>query len=204
MDIYGVFFSALADWSIYNPCWLSLAAQTRSLFNHSSCVYGGCLKWWYPTTMGFPTKNYLFWVFWGYRHLRKHSYISGKILTTSSDLNQKGALVLEVNPSGQERHINCRKCRRRNLETDLYRYRDTVTYYHIEYINMDLWSFVPCFRSLIVYETVMGRITLHVYFFSSASFHVSFIASHWSQFCYINHDSIFPGEHGHYELFIIS
>ena len=115
--------------------------------------------------MGFPTKNYLFWVFWGYRHLRKHSYISGKILTTSSDLNQKGALVLEVNPSGQERHINCRKCRRRNLETDLYRYRDTVTYYHIEYINMDLWSFVPCFRSLIVYETVMGRITLHVYFF---------------------------------------
>jgi len=32
----------------------------------------GCfLKWWYPTTMGFPTKNDPFGVFWGYNHLRK-------------------------------------------------------------------------------------------------------------------------------------
>ena len=27
--------------------------------------FGGFLKWWYPTTMGFPTKNYHFGVFWG-------------------------------------------------------------------------------------------------------------------------------------------
>ena len=27
-------------------------------------------KWWYPTTMGFPTKNDHFGVFWGYHHLR--------------------------------------------------------------------------------------------------------------------------------------
>ena len=33
---------------------------------------GGFLKWWYPTTMGFPTKNDHFEVFWGYHHLRKH------------------------------------------------------------------------------------------------------------------------------------
>ena len=33
---------------------------------------GGFLKWWYPTTMGFPTKNDHFGVFWGYHHLRKH------------------------------------------------------------------------------------------------------------------------------------
>ena len=33
------------------------------------------LKWWYPTTMGFPTKNDHFGVFWGYHHLRKHPYI---------------------------------------------------------------------------------------------------------------------------------
>jgi len=26
---------------------------------------GGFLKWWYPTTMGFPTKNDHFGVFWG-------------------------------------------------------------------------------------------------------------------------------------------
>ena len=35
---------------------------------------GGFLKWWYPTTMGFPTKNAHFGVFWGYHHLRKHPY----------------------------------------------------------------------------------------------------------------------------------
>ena len=37
--------------------------------------YGDFLKWWYPTTMGFPTKNDHFRVFWGYHHLRKHPYI---------------------------------------------------------------------------------------------------------------------------------
>ena len=36
--------------------------------------YRGFLKWWYPTTMGFPTKNDHFGVFWGYHHLRKHPY----------------------------------------------------------------------------------------------------------------------------------
>ena len=28
-------------------------------------ICGGFLKWWYPTTMGFPTKNDHFGVFWG-------------------------------------------------------------------------------------------------------------------------------------------
>ena len=37
--------------------------------------YGGFLKWWYPTTIGFPTKNDHFGVFWGYHHFRKHPYI---------------------------------------------------------------------------------------------------------------------------------
>ena len=37
-------------------------------------AYGGFLKWWYPTTMGFPTKNAHFGVFWGYHHLRKHPH----------------------------------------------------------------------------------------------------------------------------------
>ena len=36
--------------------------------------YGCFLKWWYPTTMAFPTKNDHFWLFWGYHHLRKHPY----------------------------------------------------------------------------------------------------------------------------------
>ena len=33
-------------------------------------AYGGFLKCWYPTTIGFPTKNDHFRVFWGYHHLR--------------------------------------------------------------------------------------------------------------------------------------
>ena len=37
-------------------------------------IYGGFLQWWYPTTMGFPTKNDHFGVFWGYHHFRKHPY----------------------------------------------------------------------------------------------------------------------------------
>ena len=38
-------------------------------------VYGGFLKWWYPTTMGFPTKNGHFGVFWGENHyFRKPPY----------------------------------------------------------------------------------------------------------------------------------
>ena len=37
-------------------------------------LYGGFLERWYPTTMGFPTKNDHVGVFWGYHHLRKHPY----------------------------------------------------------------------------------------------------------------------------------
>ena len=37
--------------------------------------FGGFLKWWYPTTVGFPTKNDHFGVFWGYHHLRKHPFV---------------------------------------------------------------------------------------------------------------------------------
>ena len=43
-----------------------------------SCIivsYGGFLKCWYPITMGFPTKNDQFGVFWGYHHLRKQTYV---------------------------------------------------------------------------------------------------------------------------------
>ena len=38
-----------------------------------STLKGGFLKWWYPTTMGFPTKKDHFGVFGGYHHLRKHA-----------------------------------------------------------------------------------------------------------------------------------
>ena len=44
------------------------------------CIYGSFLKWWYQTTIGFPTKDDHFGVFWGYHHLRKHPYICAYIL----------------------------------------------------------------------------------------------------------------------------
>ena len=42
-----------------------------------SKLYGGFLKWWYPATMGFPTKNDHFGVFGGYHYFRKHPYVPG-------------------------------------------------------------------------------------------------------------------------------
>ena len=37
-------------------------------------LYGGFLKWWYPTTIGFRTKNDHFGVFLRSHYLRKHPY----------------------------------------------------------------------------------------------------------------------------------
>ena len=42
---------------------------------HLTATYGGFPKWWYLTTIGFPTKNDPFGVFWGYHHVRKHPYV---------------------------------------------------------------------------------------------------------------------------------
>ena len=39
-------------------CWYGMKVT------HSIAIYGGFLKYWYPTTMGFPTKNDHFGVFW--------------------------------------------------------------------------------------------------------------------------------------------
>ena len=50
-------------------------------FYNIICVSGGFLKWWYPTTMGFPTKTDHFGVFWGYHHFRKHPYMYASTTT---------------------------------------------------------------------------------------------------------------------------
>ena len=49
--------------------------RSRSKVRYIPTIYGCFLKWWYPTTMGSPTKNDHFGVFWGYHHLRKNPYI---------------------------------------------------------------------------------------------------------------------------------
>ena len=52
-------------WPIYGHGLFDANSKTKS-------QYGCFLKWWYPTTMGFPTKNDQFGVFWGYHHFWKH------------------------------------------------------------------------------------------------------------------------------------
>ena len=56
------------------PRWTSSPPSWKS--NKRTKDTGGFPKWWYPTTMSFPTKNDHFGVFWGYHHLRKHPYTS--------------------------------------------------------------------------------------------------------------------------------
>ena len=61
---------AIAEPRAASCTWMKITLQE---------LYGGFLKWWVsPTTMGFPTKNHHFVVFWGYHHLRKHPYTSKK------------------------------------------------------------------------------------------------------------------------------
>ena len=80
-------FKASLVFSAESVCWhkisrgiegVTLLRFWQPLFqvnmSHKQHPYGGFLKWWYPTTMGFPTKNDHFGVFWGYHHLRKHLY----------------------------------------------------------------------------------------------------------------------------------
>ena len=57
-------------------------------------VYGGFLKWWYPATMGVPTKNDQFGV-WngGYHHLRKHPYCFFSVIPSVSSTAYSSALV---------------------------------------------------------------------------------------------------------------
>ena len=59
-----------------NPSWISpFSPKLASLSNYGLFVPFGCfLRWWYPTTMGFPTKNGHFVVFWGYHYFRKHPF----------------------------------------------------------------------------------------------------------------------------------
>ena len=60
--------------------WSSFCkAELRPSFRHTNFLYRGFLKWWYPTTMGFPTKNDHFGVFAGCHHLRKHPYLFWKM-----------------------------------------------------------------------------------------------------------------------------
>ena len=49
--------------------------QVVSAFLDGFLLFGGFLKWCNPTTIGFPTKNDHFGVFWGYHYFRKHPFL---------------------------------------------------------------------------------------------------------------------------------
>ena len=49
-----------------NICGTSVTCHDTSIFTlRNHLPYGWFLKWWYPTTIGFPTKNEPFWGVWG-------------------------------------------------------------------------------------------------------------------------------------------
>ena len=61
-------------------CSWRLGKYTKSSKVKVIYYMGWFLKWWYPTTMGIPTQNDHFGVFWGYHHLRKHAYVGHALL----------------------------------------------------------------------------------------------------------------------------
>ena len=96
--VYGQYFSMISlnltphrcvlllcfHWTYTTSAWkTSVLGPTEAMrryqqpwddFVYLPSLHGCFLKWWYPTTMGFPTKTDHFGVFWGYHHLRKHPH----------------------------------------------------------------------------------------------------------------------------------
>ena len=52
--------------------WSHEFIKSQKWFLENWEINGGFLKWWYPTTIGFPTTHDHFGVFWWYHHLSKH------------------------------------------------------------------------------------------------------------------------------------
>ena len=69
--------------------------------------YMGFLKWWYPTTMGFPTKHDHFGMFWGYHHLRKHAYIGDYTTQSNGDYHKPlGGSLLNNQDSMESKRVS--------------------------------------------------------------------------------------------------
>ena len=84
------------SWYNFTFRWLTTNYSGSSFASHQCMNFGwwfvlrknrsptGCFqKWWYPTTMGFPTKNDHFGVFWGYPYFWKHLNDKDILLYTS-------------------------------------------------------------------------------------------------------------------------
>ena len=65
MEINGSFFLTLAQMGVPEVSVPGSICLDRLQVNNVNTVYGCFQKWWYPTTMGFPTKNDHFRCFGG-------------------------------------------------------------------------------------------------------------------------------------------
>ena len=71
---FGSWDTVMTEWSYLESLQLALRSGLG--------LYGGFLKWWYPTNMGFPTKNDHFGVFWGYPYFLETSIYCSPWLVT--------------------------------------------------------------------------------------------------------------------------
>ena len=69
-NLHVHFFTVWSLFDVVCDLFLKQKLEVINIYN-----IGGFLKWWYPTTMSFPTQNDHFVVLCGYHHLRKHPYI---------------------------------------------------------------------------------------------------------------------------------
>ena len=60
---------------VRRPALIFRSALLEAIFFEKD-LFGCVQKWWYPTTMGFPTKKTHFGVFWGYPYFWKHPFLS--------------------------------------------------------------------------------------------------------------------------------
>ena len=77
-DLSPLVLCMCSFWMYFLRCVYRSTQFAKGDYEIFVCQYGCFLEWWYPTTMGFPTKNDHFGVFWGYHHLRKPPYINKK------------------------------------------------------------------------------------------------------------------------------
>ena len=77
---------------VYDPnkCSPNKKLACKDLACDPLLTSGGFLKWWYQTTIGFPTEHDHFGVFWGYHHFWKHPS-TNKIMIFGGDLLQAWA-----------------------------------------------------------------------------------------------------------------
>ena len=81
-------------WGLRRSMNLCHFIRKHPYFTFQSDPFACFLKWWvYPTTMGFPTKNDHFGVFWGYPYFWKHPFVPSVSLPHRKTNTCRGRVV---------------------------------------------------------------------------------------------------------------